>query len=701
MSARRVGLATLLALTTASATAAQQGPPEPLPPRVFSEPGMVIGGLENGAGAVFVENHEVPLVTVDLLIPGGQASDPAGLEGLTLLTASLLESGTATRDFRTIVSELDQLGASLNVTADADFTRISLAALANVLEPALEIMAEVVISPTFPEDRVEAVRGQAMGALAAQRGQAGALARRVMLREVFRDHPYGGQTTEATVAAIDRQALLAHHDRWYRPESAFFAVAGAIDFRQATLLLNRTFGSWRGGASPAGPASDLSDAGRASRVTAHDGGIVLVHRPGSVQAEVRIGHALPGVGQVDWTALEVAVHHLGANPTGLLMTELRERLGYTYVASANAERRVEGGLLEIAFATRTEVAADALGEALRLVDEVARRPMSEEDLDRAVSFLAGVFPLRYETAQQVAAWVTEGVFTGFDQQGFGPTIEALHALVPGEVRRAFATAVDPARTEIVVVGDATILQPLLAIYGEVRVERPDGTPLSMADLTASGRSAPLSAMGLPGDSYRYEVTLQGQPVGSLLREFSTDGELRSATSRLVLGPTTTTQSVSFTERDFRFVDSAIEIVQGAAGLEGEVRLEGGRLRGYLDAGQGRQDVDLAVPADVLVSDMLELAVWIADLEVGLELRLPVASVSGGTVSNALVRVEERTEVTVPAGTFEVFRVEIEGAERQTIWARVEAPHVVVRVAPGDQPILVELAAVEPPSPPGG
>lgn len=687
-----LALASIAALGSAGAVDAQQGPPDPLPPRPFSEPRMVIGGLQNGARLLISSSGESPLVTVDVILPGGQGSDPDGLEGLSLLTAALLKSGTTTRSFDEIVAELDQLGASLTATADADFTRVSLIALSDAIEPALEIMAEVISRPTFPEDRVAALKQQALGALAAQRAQAGTLARRVMVRELYREHPYGKQTTEATIGAISRENLVVHHDRWFRPGGGVVVVTGDTSVRPATQLLNRVFADWTG--ESAGASDPMSH-------PTQDGGIVLVHRPGSVQAEVRIGHVLPTGDSPDWRALDVAIHHLGAGPSGLLFRELRERLGFTYSATANAERRTGPGLLEVAFAARSEVAADALGEALRLMEEVATRPMAEEDLSAAVDFLTGVLPLQNETPQQAVTRLANGLVRGWEDLGFDPILRELRALTAGEVRRAFADAVDPSRADIVVVGDAVVLQPQLAIYGDVRVELPDGTPLSMAELAPSGRSAPLSAVRLPMDSYRYDVTLQGQSVGSLMREFEGDEAERTATSLLALGAATTTQSVTFTTQDFRFLASTIRIEQGAARLQGDVRLEGDRIRGTLNAGQGPVQIDLAVPPGVLVADMLELAVWVADLEVGTELRVPVASVSAGTVSNAVIRVEERTSITVPAGTFDVFRVEVEGAERQTLWVRTDAPHIVVRVAPGDQPIVVELVAVEPAVPQGG
>jgi predicted Zn-dependent peptidase len=660
------------------------GPPPPGEPRPFSLPELTDVRLDNGARLLVVPNREVPLVTVDVVLPGGQATDPDGLEGVSILTASLLESGTSTRTYDEIVGGLDRIGVSLDATADADWTRISLVALTDVLDPALEIMADVIADPIFPEARLETLRRQAMGALATQRSQPPALARRVMLREVYGAHPYGKQTTETTLGAIDREALLEHHARWYRPGSALVVVAGDVDPDDIERRLNEVFGAWRAGSAPNPAPRPVSSADRA---------IVLVHQPGAVQAEIRIGYALPPGGRDDWTAVEVAAHHLGSTPSGLLNRNLRETRGWTYSATATAERRVESGVLEIAFATRNDVAVDALGEAMRLIDEVGGRAMADDDFDAAIDFLAGVVPLRSETPHQIADRVSRRVLLGLDPAGVERVDSRLRGLVPGEVRRAFAEAVDSDAAAIVVVGDATLLQAGLSAFGDVRIEGPDGTPLTLVELMPAERSTDLSAIDLVAGTYRYRVTLQGQPVGTLIREIvATDGE-RVATSELTLGPQTMSQSVTFGAERFDFRESSMALEQPGFAASGEIRRDGVRLTGYMDMGAGREPIDMEVPGGVLVSDMLEMALWVAELDVGAEFRFPVASVSNGTVTNAVLRVEDRTTITVPAGTFDVFRVEVEGTEQQTIWVRVEAPHVPVRVAPGDQPIIVELAEI--------
>lgn len=683
-----VALALLAAIAPIELGAQTAGPPPPGEPRPLDLPEVTDVRLDNGARLLVVPNREVPLVTVDVVLPGGQAADPDGLEGVSILTASLLESGTSSRGWDEIVGELDRIGATLDATAEADRVRISLAALTEMLDPAVEILADVVVDPVFPEARLETLRRQAMGALATQRSQPPALARRVLLREVYEGHPYGRQTTEATLSAIGRDDLVAHHARWYRPASALIVVAGDVEASDVQRRLNEVFDAWRGGAARSPGARPAPTADRV-----RDGGIVLVHRPGAVQAEVRIGYPLPPGDREGWTALEVAAHHLGATPSGLLHRTLREEYGWTYSATATAERRIDVGLLEVAFATRNEVALDALAEARRLIDEVRGRPMAEADLEAAVDFLTGVLPLRSETPQQIAERVSRRVLLGLDPSGVERVSARLRALTAGEVRAAFADAVDPDAVRIVVVGDATVLRQGLSAFGEVRIERPDGTPIPMAELLPTDRSTPISAVELVPGTLRYRVTLDGRPVGALVREVTARGDERVATSELTLGPQTLTQSVTFGAETFDFRESSMALEQPGVSASGEVRLEGARITGAMDLGAGPQPVGIDVPSGVLVADMLEIALWVADLEVGAELRFPVASISNGTVTSAVLRVEERTEITVPAGTFDVYRVEVEGAERQTIWVRVDAPHVPVRVAPGDQPIVVELEEI--------
>jgi hypothetical protein len=123
------------------------------------------------------------------------------------------------------------------------------------------------------------------------------------------------------------------------------------------------------------------------------------------------------------------------------------------------------------------------------------------------------------------------------------------------------------------------------------------------------------------------------------------------------------------------------------------RLEGDRIVGRTVSGTVEEDVDLAVPSGVTLSDGIELALWASELSVGREIRLPVANLRSGTVDEVVLRVEEETDLTVPSGAYRVYRVSVTGPEAQTLFVRVAAPHIPVRLESATQPVALELSAV--------
>ena len=228
-----------------------------------------------------------------------------------------------------------------------------------------------------------------------------------------------------------------------------------------------------------------------------------------------------------------------------------------------------------------------------------------------------------------------------------------------------------------------------------------GNPLDMAALAPQGASDSFSAEGLEPVTLEYTLNFQGNAVGNTLRtlERTPEGTLRF-TSSAQLGPQTIEQSVTVEPSDLSFVSTEMNMTVQGQTMGGEVRREGDRIVGQLTSPMGSTDVDLEVVPGLMVSDMLELAVWVSDLEVGKEFRIPLANMQSGSVENVTLTVVQETEITIPAGTFPVYEIRVAGSESQTLWARVEAPHIVLRLAPDAQPIVVELSSFGGPASPG-
>jgi zinc protease len=663
---------------------AQQAPPPPLPMGDVAFPDFEERTLASGARLVVVPQHEVPLVTVNLVLPGGSVADPDGAEGVASFVAQLLTRGTEIRSKQELAEAVDFLGASLTAGASDDWSTVSLAVVSPALEIGLALMADAVLNPSFPDDELELLRTQTLSALQFQLGQAGALAARAFTRHVYGGHAYGRLVTPASVQAVDRTSLVAFHETWYRPGGALFVVAGDVEADRVARLLDEAFDGW-----PAGTVPELDHGAAPGRIQPD---VVIVHRPGAVQTEVRAGHLIPPGSMADWTVLSVANQVLGGGSSGRLFQVLREERGYTYGASSSVARRRDQGTFLAAMAVRTEVTGEAVAELLELIEGIRREAVPEDELQDTKDFLVGSFPLQIETPQQVAAQVTSTRLLGLPIASLETFRERVSALDPPSVRAAAERYLRPQDILIVAAGDANRLRDQLSTLGHVRVEDAEGRPLTLADLSPRAPSETVDPSGLVPDTLEYEVRVQGNVVGRAVRMITRPepGRIRFA-SEVEAGPQTVNQEVMLTDA-FELISSRNEIAAMGQTFTLEAWVEDGRLVGEIDLPGQSQEIEMAAPDGVVVSDMVELALRVMTLEVGRELSLPMAVLQTETVENVVLRVAERGEVTVPAGTFDAYRVEMTGPEAQTFWVEAAAPHRVLRIQAGGQPLSLELTA---------
>ncbi|MBW3535876.1 MAG: hypothetical protein KY453_11785, partial [Gemmatimonadetes bacterium] len=342
------------------------------------------------------------------------------------------------------------------------------------------------------------------------------------------------------------------------------------------------------------------------------------------------------------------------------------------------------------------------GEAIAGLLEQIRLLRTEmvppSELSDTQDFLVGSFPLQIETPQQIAGRVTSNRLLGLSDDAIETYRQRVAALDPSDIQEVARRHLDPSRLVLVVVGDATQLRPQLQPFGPLTLVDTEGNALDAADL-APTRPAGVSfdASRLERGTYEYQVLFQGEEVGSMVRELVSDtvsGEPALVWRGVAtMGPQEIEQEVVFTTPGFEPLRAAARIRVGPQRVAMEARVEDGRLIGTLQSADGGEDIDREFPDGALLGDMVELAIWLAPLEEGREIRLPVVQLQTGSVDTAPVRVTGTEVVTVPAGTFTAYRAEVGGAQPQIVWARVEAPHVIVKVEPSGQPVTLELASL--------
>ncbi|MGH7474897.1 MAG: M16 family metallopeptidase [Longimicrobiales bacterium] len=662
-------------------------PPPPAPADPVQLPPVSERTLANGARVLLVQHDEQPFVSVNLRIRSGAAADPDGRAGVAALTASLLNKGTATRSSREIAETVDFVGAQLSATAGQDWTSVTLGTLTEFLDTGLDVLADVVMRPTFPSEELETERRRVLSGLQVELSEPVQLAIRRFHAEVYGAHPYGRAQTPESVQAITRDEIVAFHASHYTPGNALFVVAGDVDADDIVARLEQRFAEWTGGLAPSLAAPDPP-------AQTHRR-LVFVHKPGTVQAVLRLGHLMPPASSPDWVEIDVANQVLGGDVGSWLFRVLRDERGYTYGAYSRAVENVGPGYFWAYAQVRNEVADSATEELLGLVRRLRTEAPPVAELTDAKNFLSGSFPLTIETPQQVASQVATTILLERPADYLETFRSRVNAVDTTDVLRIAQRYIDPDRAVLVVVGDAQQLYHRLARFGQTTELYDDqGRPLSPDQIApaAGDNDLVFDASSIRPATQAYVVSFQGNPVGeatTIVTREQHEGRpvIRSTTT--IRGAVTQRQHVVFEPAEFAPIE---------AGIEGPITLSlravDDRITGQVAAlGGEAREIDLALEPGTLLPGMEEYAIAVTDLEQNREFRLPIVDPQTGTITTLSVRVTGEERIDVPAGSFDVYRLELSGPQATTLYVRQTAPHIVVKQEFAGQPVAIELSEI--------
>ena len=669
---------------------AQSDPPAPLPARPLGFPAFEDFTLENGLRVVLVPHGTEPLVSVRLYARGGRALDPPELSGLASLTATLLTRGTEARSAAEISFEIEGVGASLSANAGRDFLSISTLALTEHAEVAVRVLADVVQNATFPVDEVDLARGQMLSGLQAELGDPQAIASRRFAALVYgAEHPYGTAPTPETVERIRRGDLLSYQNRVLSPGNALLLVAGRIDGVEA--LARRHFGSWGRREAAELTIPDVPEPAERR--------IYLVHRPGASQSVVSVGHLGIMPENPDYFPLVVVNKILGVGADSRLFRVLREERGWTYAASSQFTRGIGHGSVLAQASVRTEVTDSTVVEMLNQMERLGDEPVPADELDGAVSFLAGSFPLRLETADQVADQLAGALLLGLPVEDVTRFPERIRSVTSGEVERVARERLHPDRAVIVVVGDAVPLLERLEAIAPVELLDVDGSRLSQAALTGIATTPVWDGERLEPGERSYAVLVEGTALGTAEYRLERDGADWVSIATISAPGTTQRTRLRFGARGLAPLELVQEISQGAVRIAADLRVTDGRLVGAVElpatlGGPRRYDQELT--PGTLLAGLDEYALAVAPLEEGARFPLPYLDLTRGEVTVLDARVTGVETLTVPAGTFATWRVEVAGGGAPAVlFLRLESPHILVRQELAGASVRYDLVELDP------
>lgn len=435
-------------------------PPQLPPPPALRLPPVQTARLPNGLEIAVVEKHAVPVVDVSLLIGAGSVRDPADLPGLATFTAAALQEGAGGRNSLELADEIGYLGARLFTGASYDAATIVLHVPKRQIGPALDLLADVVMRPSFPDSEIARERDLRRSQILQQRDQPVAMAGIAFSAIVFGTaHPYGRPLngTEVSTASLNRDRVASFYQAFYRPNNARILVVGDVTLAEAQALVAGRFDGWATGDVP---AVAESPAPAPSART-----IYLVDKPGAAQSVFRIGQVGVARSTADFFALTVLNTILGGSFTSRLNQNLRETHGYTYGASSQfAMRRMAGPFLA-ASSVVTAKTDSSLIEFMKELRRIRDEAVPAAELAKAKAFITLGLPSQFETTSGAAAQFRDLLLYGLPLDYYANYIPRLNAVTAEDVQRVARQYLDPDHFAIVVVGDrARIATGLEALH---------------------------------------------------------------------------------------------------------------------------------------------------------------------------------------------------------------------------------------------
>jgi len=677
------------ALLAAAGTLAAQDfptrPPAPMPMKAAQFPPFQEATLPNGLRLLVVENHKLPVISVQLAFAAGGTYDPNGKVGMADMVATLLTQGAGKRSADEFSAAIEGIGGSISAGADPDFMTVRANFLTSDAAFGMGLMADAVMRPSFADKEVELARTQTLSALQLEQSQPAAIAARSFAKGLYGVHPYGRRPDPASVKAITQADLKAFQAARIRPSGALLVFAGDITLAKAKALATTAFAGWAG-ASPATPEFKLPPARTATE-------ILLVHRAGSVQSNILVGNLTWGPGDARVYGARLANQVLGGGGDSRLFLILREQKGWTYGAYSGFTRFKGIGYFQASAEVRTDVTDSSLVELLNQVQRIGAETIGAKEFEDAKSSLVGRFPLQVETAAQVAAQVTTARLLGLPRDYVQTYRQKLAAATPSGARAAAKDGIKRDAALIVVVGDGAKIYEKLKGIAPVKIVSVDGEPMTADDFKVKALDVDARALTARTDSFA--VMMQGTAIGSQVATLEKVAGGWKYTETTAIAMAGILQSTTLTFSDALEMQEVHQTgSQAGQAAKIDVSYAGGRAKGSATTpsptGPKTIVVDAEMPKGAIDDNAIQPMIGAMKWAAGAKIPVPAFQSGKGALSQMTLTVTGEEKIKVAAGEFDTWKVDLAGGEAPiTMWVTKTNPRVV-KIVPAGIPISFEL-----------
>jgi zinc protease len=462
----------------AAATGADRSkPPAVGVPPELKLPKLQHATLSNGLKVILAERHEVSLVDFWLNVDAGYAADQFASPGTASMTMALLTGGTKTRTALQISDEQALLGARLAASSNLDVSMVELSALKSKLDPSLNLFADVILNPVFPESDFQRQQQQQLAGIQREKNTPIQMALRVFPGLIYGPgHAYGnpltGSGTTASVEKLTRESLVKFHETWFKPNHATLVIAGDTTLAEVTPKLEKLFANWKVGQIPEKNIKNVQLPEKSV--------VYLIDKPGALQSIIFAGNIAPPRANPKEIAIEAANDDLGGMFGSRLNMNLREEKHWSYGATSLLwAARGQRPFLAVA-----PVQTDKTKESLEEMNNEFRgilgeHPVTAEELARVQANETLSLPGSFETLNALGQSIIDIVQFGLPEDYYETYAGKVRALKTSDVEDGAKAIVHPDHLIWVVVGDRAKIEAGIKELGlgEIRLLDADGKPI--------------------------------------------------------------------------------------------------------------------------------------------------------------------------------------------------------------------------------
>lgn len=418
--------------------------------------------LSNGMVVYFFEDHNLPLINITATIRTGSVYEPEDKAGLASLVGHVMRSGgTTNRSAEEINRELEYMAASVETSIGRESGSAGLSVLTKDLDKALEIFADVLMNPAFPEEKIKKRKDEVLEAIRRENDNPGQIAFREFRRLLYEPHPYGRKVIgyAETIANITRDDMVAFHKKYFHPNNIIMGVSGDFDTKEMIQKLERVFGGWEKAVIDFPPVPRVERRMRFS---------VNYIQKDVEQSSILLGHIGIERTNPDYFPVRIMNFILGEGSfTARVQKKVRDEEGLAYSVYSAFHTPRDLGFFFVSCQTKAGSTARAIKLILDEIQRIKQQPVSDDELQGAKETFTNQFIFLFTSSAAVVSHMVDIEYKGLPLDYLDTYVSNIQAVTKEDVLRVARKYLHPDKITLLVVGDEERFDRPLSEFGQV------------------------------------------------------------------------------------------------------------------------------------------------------------------------------------------------------------------------------------------